>query len=369
MESAPIFGADFSAEALHRDLSRFFVRGRIDAQGVTEATGRLDAIYHRYLDLYPYGLWAPGLVVIPEMRRVTELLLPVEQVHSALRCLSRHAHAFVSGPAIPLFQGTTSWLDLVPLLAQGVRMLNPARLLSLAACYETFRLELLFSLHLPRQHGGSFGRYPEQVSFIRQWLPRHLSAASRPVNCLDAACGTGEGAYELAMVLGEAGLQRETWRVHGVSRDPLEIFAAAHAYFPHDRVREEELRSKVLPLGNTGSFSNITFGAGDIITIPSENEQYDLILCNGILGGPLLHTREELRTAVGMLVRQLAPGGLLLAADRFHGGWERKVPRKSLQLLLIEHGLGVVEPGEGVGGIKKRQPLQAAAETAVARTV
>lgn len=355
--SPPIFRADVAAETLRRDLSLFFTRERIDDERLLAAIRRLDLAYHRYLVLYPYGLWAPGLVVTPEMRRTTDLLLPLDQVHSAFRCFSRCAHRLAPSSDIPLFHGATSWLDLMPRLPAGLRILNPARLLHLAACQENFRLALLFALHLPAHHGGSFRRYPHQAAFIRRWLGSFPVAARSGISCLDAACGTGEGTYELAMLLGDSGIPHECWRVHGMSRDPLEIFAAAHSWFPHDVVREESYRNATVPLIRDGHWSNVTFGVGDIM-VPAGVAQHHLIVCNGILGGPMLHESADVRGAVGLLAEQLVPGGILLVADKFHEGWERKVSKSFLRELFVQHGLAVVEAGEGVGGIKKRQPVR-----------
>ena len=353
--SLPILPADVTAETLRRNLSLYFTPGRINDERLLATIRRLDLAYRRYLALYPYGLWAPGLVVAPDMRRTTDLLLPVDQVHSAFRCFSRCAHRLAPSSDIPLFHSATSWLDLMPRLPNGLRILNPARLLQRAACQEDFRLALLFALHLPAHHGGSFRRYPQQTAFIRRWLGSCPVAARSGIRCLDAACGTGEGTYELAMLLNDSGIPHDRWQVHGMSRDALEIFAAAHSSFPHDMVREESFRNMTVPLVGDGPWSNVTFGVGDI-TAPAGAAQHDLIVCNGILGGPFLYECGDVRAVVGLLAKQLVPGGILLVADKFHEGWKRKVSKSFLRQLFVQHELTVVEAGEGVGGIKKRQP-------------
>lgn len=352
--SQPLFSADFSPEALRCDLSLFFTPGPIEDAGIFDKIRRIEAAYARYLALYPYGLWSPGLVVIPEMTRLTEMLLPLGQISSAIRALSRLSCRLTSAADPPLFAGMTSWLELVPRLPQRMQMVNPARLLAEAAADEAFRLQFLFGLHLPPQHGECFGRYPGQISFLRWWLSSCFAGSRNGLRCLDAACGTGEGTYDLALLLAEQGRWRNGWTVHGMSRDPLEIFAAARGWFPHDPVREERFRRAALAGERTRSAA-ITFGVGDI-TEPSAGEPYDLIVCNGILGGPILHVEEDVERVVGLLASRLAPGGLLLAADRFHEGWERRLPKSRLCQFFARQGLVLVETAEGIGGTKKRQP-------------
>ncbi len=157
------------------------------------------------------------------------------------------------------------------------------------------------------------------------------------------------------MLLNDSGIPHDRWQVHGMSRDALEIFAAAHSSFPHDMVREESFRNMTVPLVGDGPWSNVTFGVGDI-TAPAGAAQHDLIVCNGILGGPFLYECGDVRAVVGLLAKQLVPGGILLVADKFHEGWKRKVSKSFLRQLFVQHELTVVEAGEGVGGIKKRQP-------------
>ena len=80
--------------------------------------------------------------------------------------------------------------------------------------------------------------------------------------------------------------------------------------------------------------------------------RFNLILCNGLLGGPIIHEKEQLDRAVGNLARLLTPGGILLAADNFHGGWKQKCPQKNLRALFELYGLKSFQAGEGVGGLK-----------------
>jgi hypothetical protein len=56
---------------------------------------------------------------------------------------------------------------------------------------------------------------------------------------------------------------------------------------------------------------------------------------------------------VGALAARLAPGGVLLAADRFHAGWRLRVPAAALSALMREHGLAPLEVPEGIGAIRE----------------
>ena len=79
---------------------------------------------------------------------------------------------------------------------------------------------------------------------------------------------------------------------------------------------------------------------------------YDLIICNGLLGGPLIHKQHELARAVENMSGLLAPGGILLAADNFHEGWKQKCPQAELRASFRTYGLQLVESGEGICGLK-----------------
>jgi len=46
----------------------------------------------------------------------------------------------------------------------------------------------------------------------------------------------------------------------------------------------------------------------------------------------------------------LAPGGMLLVADRFHGGWKKNIPGEILGDAFRANGLSVTQAGEGLSG-------------------
>lgn len=176
------------------------------------------------------------------------------------------------------------------------------------------------------------------------------------LRCLDAACGSGEGTYGLARLLRECGFSPGEMVVHGATIEPLELFAAAHGWFPHDPARHKGFRRQMLPLIEDGTAGSIQFFQEDLTDSGQEQEDgYDLILCNGLLGGPLMHSRDTLERAVERICARLRPDGILLAADHFHGGWKKSLPENDLGEMLTGCGLKLLALGEGLAGIRQGQ--------------
>ena len=134
----------------------------------------------------------------------------------------------------------------------------------------------------------------------------------------------------------------------------MELFAAAHGWFPHDPVRQVAFRRRINRLFIDSNAERITFFRQDLTENGHyEEEGYDIILCNGLLGGPLLNSPETLERTVGRLCASLRPGGIFLAADRFHGGWKRLVPEDVLRGTVARCGLYVRALDEGMAGIRQ----------------
>jgi chemotaxis methyl-accepting protein methylase len=186
-----------------------------------------------------------------------------------------------------------------------------------------------------------------QLSFLREWLAGRRSRQQGPIRLLDAACGTGEGTWELALLLRDLGYTPGDATITGATIEPVELFAAARAFFPHDTERQQGYRQQIAPLLGTGWMERVEFRLEDIRRI-ADAEEYDVILCNGVLGGPLLHDGEELAAAVSSLAGRLKPGGIMLAADRFHGGWKKMVPQTLLSGMLERQGLQPLSIGDGL---------------------
>ncbi|HEY6872995.1 MAG TPA: CheR family methyltransferase [Geobacteraceae bacterium] len=352
MERAHLhFRPTLDSGEIEQGAARLLVPGPLDDPDLERRIARIEERFRIYAACSPHGLWAPGLVITREMRGIAEVYLPLAEIRRAVQRLFTLALRFEPFLPASVVHGSASWPDTLHALHPLVREANPARLMRRLLADGEFRSRFLFSLFLPHRYGGAFGRYPAQLAFLANRL-----TAGRPkvaVRCLDAACGSGEGSYELAELLLECGYAPEKITVHGTTVEALELFAAAHGWFPHDPARQAAFRRRIRPLFAKGAAARVAFSREDLTGTGRDRQgEYDIILCNGLLGGPLLNGREELAGTVGRLCARLKAGGILLAADRFHGGWKRSVPDDALRSLLAGNGLRLLACGEGVAGVK-----------------
>ncbi|KAF0221341.1 MAG: hypothetical protein FD174_479 [Geobacteraceae bacterium] len=355
MENLKLFYSPaLDAETVRQRLLSLLVPGCLADKDLERLIDRMEERFRVYLSSYPYGLWTPGLFITDEMRGMTELYLPLAEIRRISDRFFSLSLKFTPFHAASPLHTAASWLDALERLSPLVRHANPARLFRGLMADEIWRVCFMFSVFLPKRYGGGFGRYPGQAAFLKRWLMENRMRSGSPVSCLDAACGCGEGTYELARLLLESGYSVDTFRVHGATLEPLELFAAAHGYFPHHPVREAAYRRHIQPLFAHGAAKRIAFAIEDVTKCSSgEGEVYDVILCNGLLGGPFLHRGEELMAAVSSLGKRLKPKGLLLAADRFHGGWKKLAPEGLLREIFVRAGLSLLPIEEGIGGIKR----------------
>ena len=331
-----------------RRLDRLLVSSTLDDPQLARRIKRVAAAFRSYADGYPLPLWAPGLILTAEMRGLTEALFPMAPVRAAFELLLKkgcYFRPFLSGSYL---NSSASWLDLLQRFRPQLLHADPAATLHELAGNPQQRERFLFALLLPHHFGGGFDRYPKQSLWLEAWLGANVGRLGGRIRALDSACGSGEGTYGLAELIGAAGFGGT---VHGSTLEPIELFAAAHAYFPHDPDRTRDYRGRVAPLLGKGDAADMEFYLDEVGT-DTGRKDYGLILCNGLLGGPLLHEPEELARAIGGLASRLAPGGMLLAADRFHAGWRLRVPAGQLRALMQAHGLEPLEVPEGIGGIK-----------------
>lgn len=345
------FTPTLDREAALGRLEQLLVGGSILDAELEGRIERLARAFLQYAASYPLPLWAPGLALDNEMRGLTEALLPLSQVRAVFERVLRRGCRFSPFLSGTYLHSSASWLDLLHRLRPQPSCADPAEtLLELARDGEA-RRRFLFALLLPHHYGGGFDRYPGQSLWFRSWLAGHASGIAEGIRVLDSACGSGEGTYQVAGMLGEAGLRGKCCAVHGSTLEPLELFAAAHAFFPHDREREAEYRARVAPLFEGPQPSSCEFYL-DRVGSPPSRDPYHVVLCNGLLGGPLLHEPRELAAAFAGLASRLVPGGLLLAADRFHAGWRLRVPVGELRALMRQNGLVPLEVPEGIAGRK-----------------
>lgn len=330
----------------------------VDKSRFQSALRRLHALYNIYACTCPVPLPAPGLIITSEIRSQCERYLPVSDITAVFNHLYSAALTYAPIFSSTPFHTAMSWADIFASLPMELQFsANPARILEALLDDGTLLTRFLFASFLPDRFYGCIGRYPGQQEFVREWL---TSRKGGGVRCLDTACGAGEDTYGLALLLSEGGFSPKEIRIDGWTLEPLEVWSATHLRFPHDRRREELLRSAVLPLFIQGYCCRISFHCRDILTLyPLEKsdreEGFDLILCNGLLGGPIIHGKAQLDRVVGNLAELLAPGGILLAADNFHGGWKQKCPQAKLRASYEVNRLKTFEAGEGIGGLKSDQ--------------
>lgn len=338
-------------------LSGLLRRGVISDPVLNDRIARLEQSFRRYTHVFPYGLWAPGLVITHEIRALSDLLLPMEDLKKVFGCFFAKALLFSPFPGASPIDNAVSWPDALQKLqpAQGA---NPALMLQFLLKNETERCRFLFQNFLPDHYGGNFNRYPEQLVFLSRWLRESTGLSSEPLQCLDAACSSGEGTYDLVKLLLGLGLSPGSFRVRGTTLEPLELFAAAHCFFPHNAKRQAAVRHHVQPLLDEGISPCLTFCLEDLTLAPAAVEEFHIILCNGVLGGPFLHDHNELERVVASLARRLKTGGVLVAADRFHDGWKKKVPVRVLAEMMTRNGMVVREAGDGLAAIKTGSALR-----------
>jgi len=313
------------------------------------AVSRLHILFKIYADTSPAPLPAPGLIITPEIRSQCECYLPIASVAAYFYRLYRSALNYPPILSSTPFHKALSWVDVFVALPPKFQFsANPARILEALCADYSLLTEFLFASFLPFRFYDGFGRYPRQLEFIRRWL---TDRNMKTVRCLDAACGTGEGVYDLACVLSELGLLPEEVHIDGWTLDPLEVWAAATRRFPHDLQREVDFQKKTSWLFERKFQDTIYFRCADLL-IMSNEKPFDLIICNGLLGGPIMHRSNEIERVVMHLAQLLASEGILLATDRFHGGWKQHCPQEELQAVFERHGLEIVETDEGIAGRK-----------------
>ncbi|MDD2501828.1 MAG: chemotaxis protein CheR, partial [Geobacter sp.] len=205
---------------------------------------------HRQFTVYsatsPQPLPAPGLVISPEIRLQSELYLPIKEVRQLYNRLYDATLSYVPILSSTPFHASPSWADCFAALPSWLQLsTNPARLLERLLKDQQLLTRFLFFSFLPgRFNGAGFGRYPEQ----QDWLQQHLKQqVGKPLRVLDAACGSGEGTWEVAELLAENGWQPEQVQLEGWTIEPLEVWAAQTQCLPHEPQREKNYQQRVQP--------------------------------------------------------------------------------------------------------------------------
>lgn len=308
---------------------------------------RLNQRFGTYAGTSPQPLPAPGLVVTPEIRLQSELYLPIAEIRRLFYRLYQQVLSYPPIISSTPFHACPSWADCFAGLPSWLQFsANPAFLLEHLLCDQDLLTRFVFYSFLPgRFNGAGFGRYPEQL----EWLQQHLKQqVGKPLQVLDAACGSGEGTWEVAEQLAWQGWQPEQVLLEGWTLEPLEVWSAQSRSLPHESEREKNYQQRVQPLLQQGWGERISFFAMDLLAETGVADRFDLILCNGLLGGPIIHQPAQLQQVVRLLTGFLVPGGMLLIADHFHGGWKKQTPTELLVSLLQDAGLICRQAGEGI---------------------
>lgn len=313
---------------------------------------RLEELFQVFVSTCPAPEWAAGLHLTAEMCHQYELYLPMSEIKKALAALCRRACLYEPCYAATHLSQELSWPETLERLQPFPAIFSPGRFLHELATSERYRLAFLSALFIPKSFGGSFRRYPLQSEFLCRWLSGRGGRVAGKVAVLDTACGSGEGVYEVAEMLLQLGFTPCSALVEGSTLEPLELIAAAFGWYPHDRHRAAIFRERVRPVLAAGGAGMIRFYQDDVCQPREIDSRYDVILCNGLLGGPLLHGEAALAMVINRLAKRLNPGGIILAADHFHGGWQKKTPPAAIEKLLAASGLDCLAVGEGVGAVR-----------------
>ncbi|MBN2450418.1 MAG: class I SAM-dependent methyltransferase [Lentisphaeria bacterium] len=264
--------------------------------------------------------WAPGLLLDGALRQRYESVLPVQEFCAGLACIARQ---ILPHPAwVPTLLASAGGCP-----SAGGRGQRPPSLPDLWAHMPppyagrvTFTademLGLLCALAEPPHFGTAGGRYPEQLDSLADAF-RKTAFRRPPVRILDLGCGVGHGTLELAEFTRAAGMHADL--TIGLTREPLEAWMARHRCLPHDPPRQEQLRA--LP-GTTP----VHFLAGDVCALPLRGT-FALVVCNGLVGGPMFDAPREMAALLSQVRRVLAPDGVFCLANRFHEGRRTGIER------------------------------------------
>jgi len=331
-----------------------FITSNVNTAFLRKAISHLRLRFEIYSTTCPTPFIAPGLMVTREIRNQSEIYLPIVEVTSAFNHLYRSALLYPPIYSSSPFHNAMSWADVFAALPRRFQSsADPACLLETLLADRERLTDFLFASFLPNRFYGGFQRYTAQQEFVRNWLAgRNVET----IRCLDAACGTGEDTYGLLGLLMRQGFEPENIHLEGWTLEPLEVWAATERRFPHDPARESLFREATSRVLAREYLDCISFRCIDLIKEETlSGVQFDLIICNGLLGGPIITSRQAIGIVVQHLVRQLAADGILLAADHFHGGWKRHCPQHELQAVFVLNGLSLIDAGEGIVGLKPYQ--------------
>ncbi len=313
---------------------------------------RLQQLFSIYSSTSPEPLPAPGLAISPEIRLQSELYIPVNRIRQLFYRLYEKSLNYSPILSSSPFYKALSWADCYSKFPEWLQISpNPAILIKHLLNDEQLLTRFIFYSFLPKRFNGSgFGRYPKQLLHIRRWFSEQFN---RPIRLLDAASGTGEGTWELLELSAKRGINKELITVEGWTLEPLEVWVAEKQDMPHELERSQNYKSRVKPLLEQDWGNQISFKVFDLLSECCDPMVFDLIICNGLIGGPIVNHPVQNRQLLKNLTGMLAPDGILLLADHFHGGWKKQGISSIIEIILNEYGFEINSAGEGISAYRR----------------
>jgi SAM-dependent methyltransferase len=261
--------------------------------------------------------WAPGLILTPELRARYEAYLPLADFCADL---ARLAERCLPHPSwVPLLLRARCGCACLPPGPDGPASLPdlwallPATLAGRLAFAVEDLPALFCALADPPRFGTDAERYPVQQQELAACFTRHTRPSLR---LLDLACGVGVGTFATAALAQRCGIR--SVQTLGLTLEPLEAWMASRQCLPHDPPRQQRLQRLA------EGVPHVRFAAADVRCLPVQGP-VDVVLCNGLVGGMLLHRTPDLHRLLAECARILAPGGWLLLSNRFHDGRRARV--------------------------------------------
>ncbi|MCL2760467.1 MAG: chemotaxis protein CheR [Desulfuromonadales bacterium] len=338
---------DFSTDAAKTIFGDLFHKGNILDLYLEQQCKKLKNLFKVFASTSPVPEWSYGIVITDEMRKQSELYLPLAEIAPAFNYLCLTACKYKPFLEVLPLNCSLSWVDALVKFKMPEISFNPGKLLYNISTDEKLRQRFLASVFLPLRYGGNFGRYPKQSKFLQNRLKTMNTKGIKNIRILDAACGSGEGTYEVAKILIETGFAPEECQIDGITIEPLELVAAAYGEFPGYPDRSSEFRKFAEPIARSGGDRMIKFRQGDISSKTAYKGKYDIIICNGLLGGPLLHKVDNLKKVANLFATHLKYGGTVLVANHFHSGWNRPDNVTGLINMFKQQGFSATSIEEG----------------------
>jgi len=314
--------------------------GTVPPESFASELERLSRAFKIYYSTSTEPLPSKGLAVTREIRLQSELYLPLAWIRRTAFSLYRSALPYPPVYSSSPFYSPLSWADCFVMLPEWLQISPDPSVIFSALLNDRSMLErFIFHSFLPsRFNGPGFNRYPEQS----QWLANHLQSIrqnGKRIRVLDAACGSGEGTWEISSILMKNGWDKGSCELTGWTLDPLEVWAAENIANPDDEERFQYYREYVRRLMAEGSSPRPRFYTVNLLESQPKEQQFEIIVCNGLAGGPIINCEHGVKRLAHRLSNRLSDSGILLLADRFHGGWKKKTPEAVIRSNFASHGL------------------------------